>query len=98
MATVPNGLINADFYVSYNRKGIWSKAEKLSSLINSIFTEWSPKVTADQKNFFFSSTRIIPPDPQRASNQIELQLKLNTIGNGLGDIYFIDVNQLGLKH
>lgn len=93
MATIPNGLGYADFYVSYNRQGQWSKAQKLPEPINSAYTEWSPKITRDKKYFFFSSTRSIPAG-KKSTTLKELRENLNRIGNGLGDIYFLDVEFL----
>lgn len=98
MATIPNGIINADFYISYNLNGKWSKAKKLSSPINSNATEWGGKVTRDGKYFFFGSSRnkIIDVLPQRENMQ-QFEKRLNATGNGLGDIYYIDFSPLKLK-
>lgn len=83
MATVPKGLANADFYVSYNRKGVWSQPEKLPALINSEATEWAPKITRDGKRLFFGSTRA------RANSNEKIA--------GLSDIYYIGIDALKLK-
>lgn len=91
MATNPPGLVHADLYVSYNNNGKWAKPVKLPAPINSGATEWSPKVTRDGKYFFFGSTRNtnIGQAP-KTENAAELEKRLNSAGNGLGDIYKVD--------
>ena len=98
MATIPGGIANADFYISYNLNGKWTKAKKLPPPINSAATEWGGKVTRDGKYFFFGSSRNKINDvlPQRENMQ-QFEKRLNTPGNGLGDIYFVDFSALKLK-
>lgn len=95
MATVPNGIANADFYISYNKNGKWSKAVKLPAPINSPATEWGGKVTRDGKYFFFGSSRNKITDvlPTREDLQ-QYEKRMHSAGNGLGDIYFMDFSQL----
>lgn len=82
MATIPNGLSNADFFISYRVKGTWSAPVKLKSPVNSSATEWAPHITRDGKYFFFGSTRNrVPADPKAI---------------GLSDIYFLPVKDLQL--
>jgi hypothetical protein len=97
MATIPNGLTNADFYISYNLRGKWSKAKKLPSPINSTATEWGGKVTRDGY-FFFGSNRNKINDalPQREDLH-RFEKRLHTTGNGLGDIYQVDFSSLRLN-
>lgn len=91
MATIPNGLGNADFYISYNEDGKWSKAKKLPEPINSSGIEWGGKITRDGKYFFFGSNRnkITIELPKHEDIQ-QFSKRLNSPGNGLGDIYMID--------
>ncbi len=91
MATIPNGLSHADFYISHNLNGHWSKAKKLPEPISSSATDWGGKVTRDGKYFFFGSNRSkkIKELPKR-ENIVEFSKRLNFPGNGLGDIYMID--------
>ena len=84
MATVPKGLINADFYISYNQKGVWSSPAKLAAPLNSTATEWSPKITRDGKYFFFGSTRNRELFDEKTKD--------------LSDIYQIDIKALDLKN
>lgn len=92
MATYPNGLGNADFYISYRVGGVWSKAKKLPEPINSPVTEWGGKVTRDGKFFFFGSNRNKINDvlPVREDMRA-FDLRLHSAGNGLGDIYYIEM-------
>jgi len=91
MATPSESLEEADFYVSYNEHGKWTKAEKLPAPFNSGVTEFSPSVTRDLKYFFFSSTRnkhdgnFVNPETTAGMNQ-----RIRESGNGLGDIYQVD--------
>jgi len=93
MATYPNGLGNADLYISHRVDGVWSKAKKLPEPINSSATEWGAKVTRDGKYLFFGSSRnkIIDVLPQREDMKT-FDLRLHSTGNGLGDIYYIDTH------
>lgn len=90
MAT-PDKVTNADFYVSYNRNGKWSKAVKMESAINSDVTDWGGKMSRDGKYFYFGSTRsnIDFSLPQK-ENAEQFNKRLNEPGNGLGDIYMIE--------
>lgn len=73
MATIPNGLANADFYISYFRHGKWTPKEKIKAPINSSATEWAPKLSRDGKVLYFGSTR----------------KRLATAKDELSDIYYI---------
>jgi len=92
MATRPGGIANADFFISYHINGMWTKAVKLPEPINSAATEWGGKVTRDGKYFYFGSSRNKINDalPQREDMKTFLQ-RMHSAGNGLGDIYYIDM-------
>ncbi len=92
MATYPNGLGNADFYISHRVNGTWSKAKKLPEPINSPVTEWGGKVTRDGKFFFFGSNRNKINDVLPGREDMKaFDLRLHSAGNGLGDIYYIEM-------
>jgi WD40-like Beta Propeller Repeat len=98
MATRPNGLKNADLFVSYNINGQRTKAEKLPAPFNSAATEWSPKVTRDSKYLFFGSARNkMTRTLKYPENMLQLNKRIYSAGNGLGDIYFVDLSALQLK-
>jgi Tol biopolymer transport system component len=80
-----------DFYISYNKNGVWTKAVKLPEPLNSDGIEWSPKVTRDKKWFYFSSTRNRYADtPAKAENMEQFNKRLQGAGNSLADIYTVD--------
>jgi Tol biopolymer transport system component len=100
MAT-PDRITNADFYVSYNHNGKWTKAVKLD-VVNSSTTDWGGKMSRDGKYFYFGSTRTnidanIPSLPQQ-ENAEQFNKRLNEFGNGLGDIYMIKTTDLQLEN
>ncbi len=98
MATNPNGLVHADLYFSHNNNGTWTKPVKLPAAINSDATEWSPKVTRDDKYFFFGSTRNTNVGQAPKTETItDLEKRLNSAGNGLSDIYKVEFSALGIK-
>jgi Tol biopolymer transport system component len=92
MAASPDDLVNADLFISYNRDGVWTKAEKLPEPLNSAVTEFSPKVTKDGRYFFFASARNVnPATTSKRETMADVQKRLHSAGNGLCDIYFVDV-------
>ena len=87
-----------DLYISYNRNGEWSKPENLGDQINSVGNEYSPTISPDGKYFFWGSTRGFADKPlPKRQNYRELMEKLRGPGNGLGDIYQIDIGELKIK-
>lgn len=95
MAARPDHLDYADLYISIRKNGQWSAAEKLPPPINSSATEFSPKMSADGKYFFFASARnqydTVHP---RKETTADLEKRLRSWGNGLGDIYRMDARAL----
>ena len=98
MAQRPDGHGGSDLYISYQRDGSWTKAANLGDKINSSGSEYSPLVTPDGKYFFWSSTRTTASTSQtkRLTYQ-DLLTKLRGPGNGLGDIYQIDLAALNIQ-
>ncbi|MBS1526677.1 MAG: PD40 domain-containing protein [Bacteroidetes bacterium] len=91
----PATLTGLDFYISFNRNGVWTKAKKLPSPFNTNAIEWSPKVTHDGRTFYFSSTRNTNATvPQFPNNISQLNRRLQNAGNSLADIYTVDFNSL----
>lgn len=86
-----------DLYISYNRNGAWTKPSNLGDRINSKGNEYSPTISRDGKYFFWTSTRGFAGGPlEKRLNYQELMNKLRGPGNGLGDIYQIDIGVLGI--
>ena len=97
MAARPEGRGGSDLYISYQQNGNWTRAVNLGDKINSKGSEYSPTVSPDGKYFFWSSTRGLAPasQPKRLTYS-ELLAKLRSPGNGLGDIYQIDISALNI--
>jgi Tol biopolymer transport system component len=94
----PEGKGGFDLYVSYRRNGEWTKAVNLGDKINTGATEFSPKVSPDGKYLFFTSTRGFADAPLiKRLSYPELSRKLREAGNGLGDIYQIELGALNLE-
>ena len=87
-----------DLYISYNRDGAWTKPANLGDKINSSGNEYSPTISRDGKYFFWTSTRgFADAQLERRYNYQELMNWLQGPRNGLGDIYQIDIDVLGLR-
>jgi WD40 repeat protein len=87
-----------DLYVSYNRNGDWSTPENLGDKINSAGNEYSPTISPDGKYFFWGSTRgFASTSFTKRQSYLELMNKFRSPGNGLGDIYQIDLAELKIK-
>ena len=86
-----------DLYISFRRDGTWTKPTNLGDKINSAGWDFSPKLSPDGKWFFFTSNRSFADKPlaKRLTYQ-ELLEKLHRPGNGLRDIYRIDISALNL--
>jgi Tol biopolymer transport system component len=94
----PEGLGGFDLYISYNRNGAWTKAVNLGNKINSTGNELSPKISPDGKYFFWSSTRGFADQPlSKRLDWQALSTQLRNAGNGLGDIYQIDLSALKIE-
>ncbi len=90
----PDSLGDYDLYVSHKQTdGKWSEPVNLGPEVNSPARELSPKLTPDGKYLVWMSCRLqaLPPKPTRRTTSEVLE-ELHTPGNGLGDIYQIDVS------
>ena len=86
-----------DLYISHNRNGAWTKPANLGDKINSSGNEYSPTISPDGKYFFWTSTRGFADKPlEKRLNYQELMNRLRSPGNGLGDIYQIDIGVLSI--
>jgi len=88
---------DSDLFVSWQCHGAWSKAEPLGAGVNSDGSEYSPKISPDGKYFFWSSTRTdVAKLSQKPFDTAAYLQRIHAPGNGLGDIYQIDVDALNL--
>jgi Tol biopolymer transport system component len=89
------GFGSGDLYVSFNKDGKWSEAENLGQPVNSSAREYTPLVTPDGRFLFYTSERSFADAPLDTTfTAEELQNRLRQAGNGLGDIYFIELSTL----
>jgi hypothetical protein len=89
----PDSLGDFDLYVSHKQPDDrWGEPVNLGPEINSPVRELSPKLTPDGKRLMWTSCRTpaLPNHPQRRTTADVLQ-EFHAPGNGLGDIYEIDV-------
>jgi len=99
MSLRPKGHGQSDLYITYNRNGVWIEPANLGDRINSPGSEYSPKISPDGRYFFYSSTKAtVGQEPfERRQNYRELVEKLRSPGNGLGDIYQVDLSAVGIQ-
>jgi WD40-like Beta Propeller Repeat len=97
----PDSLGGYDLYVSHKQAdGKWGEPLNLGPEINSPERELSPKLTPDGKYLIWTSCRLpaLAARPTRRTTDQLLQ-ELRAPGNGVGDIYLIDVSAVpALKH
>ncbi len=95
MATPTEALDQTDLWISHHLEGQWTKALILPVPFNSAAMEFSPKISLDGKQFFFSSSRnkhdATFARPERTG---EMTQRIRSAGNGLLDIYLVDFSTL----
>lgn len=93
-----DGLGGYDLYISYNRNGSFTKAQNMGAPFNSKADEFSPKISPDGRYFFWASARGFTDAPQpKRLTYAELTQKMRSPGNGLLDVYQIDLSALKLE-
>ena len=86
-----------DIYVSYREGDGWSAPRNLGDAVNSTGSEYGAKPSPDGKYLFFCSNRGFSDKPlDHKLGYAELTAKLHAPGNGLNDIYQVDMSALGL--
>lgn len=94
----PGGFGSFDFYVSYNRGGIWTKAVNLGPNINSEGYDLSALISPDGRYFFFASDKGFATAPlAKRLSHTELVTELGGLRNGLMNIYQVDIEALNLE-
>lgn len=86
-----------DLYVSYNRGGEWTSAQNLGDAVNTNAREYCPMVSPDGRTLYFTSDRSAVDDARvEALTYDDLRHLLDSPGNGLGDVYSISLDALGI--
>ncbi|MEM9490079.1 MAG: hypothetical protein AAGC55_13105 [Myxococcota bacterium] len=92
-----DGFGSSDLYISINNDGQWSEPRNLGPEINSPSKDYCPVVSADGRYFLFTSKRpAIPYASAERKDAATLLERYDTIGNGLGNIYWMSSTVLGL--
>jgi Tol biopolymer transport system component len=97
MGARPGGRGGSDLWVTYNRAGAWTPPVALGAGVNSPASEYSPGISPDGRYFFWASARETFDTGARRLSYRELNARLTGPGNGLGDIYRIDLSALHLE-
>ena len=91
----PDDMGNGDLYISEQVNGTWTPARHLGNGINSSAREYCPAGSPDGKYFFFTSSRgfgdRIPDAPWSYK---EFRSGLDSVLNGWGNIYQVDIAAL----
>ena len=86
-----------DLYVSERVNGVWQRGRHLPAPINTAAAERAPMVSSDGRTLYFTSERgFATAHPARATTYEELERHLHESRNGLGDIYQVPIELLGL--
>jgi hypothetical protein len=86
-----------DIYISYREGDGWSEPRNLGDAVNSAGSEYGAKPSPDGKYLFFCSNRGFSDKPlDHRLDYRELTTKLHAPGNGLNDIYQVDMSALGI--
>ncbi len=82
-----------DLYISYRKDGKWTIAKNLGPAVNSTSEESNPSVSHDGKTLYFTSERNFVTIPMKQKiNYSSLEENLHAPGNGLGDIYEVQMS------
>jgi hypothetical protein len=86
-----------DLYVRERRGGAWSALRHLPAPISSAAEDTSPALSPDGKSLLFTSERggLTEHGPRLSFSALEGIL--HGPGNGLGDIYSVDITALGIQ-
>ena len=88
---------HADLYVRERNGADWSPLRHLDARINSGADEGSPFVSPDGRYLYFTSERGSFTEHGLSYTADGLERALHSPGNGLGDIYRIDLRATGLR-
>ncbi len=87
-----------DIHYSLKKEGSWQPVKNLGKIVNTYTYDFSPKVSPDGKTLFFSSR--INRDFTNANDKLDYNSffkRLNAPLNGFGNIYRVEIGELGLE-
>jgi hypothetical protein len=88
-----------DIYVSYRKGDSWTEPRNLGDAVNSAGSEYGAKPSPDGKYLFFCSNRGFTDRPlEHRLDYAALTARLHASGNGLNDIYQVDMSALDIGH
>jgi hypothetical protein len=94
----PEGRGEYDLYVSFRCAGRWTPPRPLGAGVNSSGWDFGPRVSPDGRYFFFTSNRSeLARPPPRPLAVDELMRRLSAPGNGLRDVYQVEMRALDLR-
>ena len=85
-----------DLYVSRSLNGVWQRAELLGHGVNTTASDFNQSVSPEGRWLYFSSTRPHPGPVGQRFDAPPDDRNISGIGDGKGDIYRIDMRELGL--
>jgi Tol biopolymer transport system component len=84
-----------DLYVSFRNGPGWTPAVNMGPAINTLRTEYCPVVSHDGRYLYFASERGFADSiPTQRLSRDELIGRFTSVGNGLGDVYRIELAPL----
>jgi len=88
-----------DIYVSHRNGDSWTEPRNLGDAVNSAGSEYGAKPSPDGKYLFFCSNRSLADKPlDHRLDYSQLTRTLHAPGNGLNDIYQVDMSALDSGH
>jgi len=88
-----------DIYVSHRNGDSWTEPRNLGDAVNSAGSEYGAKPSPDGKYLFFCSNRSLADKPlDHRLDYSQLTRTLHAPGNGLNDIYQVDMSALDIAH
>jgi hypothetical protein len=89
------GYGNSDLFVSFNKKGNWSKPVNLGPIVNTQAREYSPRVSADGKWLYYASEMGMPYEKRdQPITYQQFTDGMRVVRNGLGNIYRVPLKPI----
>jgi hypothetical protein len=93
-----DGYGNYDIYISKKVNDKWTPSKNLGLKVNSKFRDYSPRISPDGKYLFFTSEKDFTASGDTTINNYKtLYENFQSILNGSGNIYQIELNALDIK-